>query len=169
MTLPSASKTQGSSPRPWLKKIHEAKRQRTVELVRLTVDRLVQEGKTVTIEAICRLSPDLDPLNKGVKKSSILDNPVAHEYYRAHSSSYQTMHGRKRLPTRKKQELAQLPHIDPNRDEQRVRYRYLRHTKAELVERLLYMEQAYAQSQQQLVQLQFAWLEQQENGMKVNH
>jgi hypothetical protein len=133
------------------------------------VDRLVQEGKTVTIEAICRLSPDLDPLNKGVKKSSILDNPVAHEYYRAHSSSYQTMHGRKRLPTRKKQELAQLPHIDPDRDEQRVRYRYLRYTKAELVERLLYMEQAYAQSQQQLVQLQFAWLEQQENGMKVNH
>jgi hypothetical protein len=31
------------------------------------------------------------------------------------------------------------------------------------------MEQAYAQSQQQLIQLQFAWLEQQENGMKVNH
>ncbi|HEY1353348.1 MAG TPA: hypothetical protein VGF67_27375 [Ktedonobacteraceae bacterium] len=70
MIHPSASKMQGSSPRSWLKKIHEAKRQRTVALVTPTVDRLVQEGETVTIEAICRLSPDLDPLNKGVKKSS---------------------------------------------------------------------------------------------------
>src|SRR6266567_464393 len=148
MTLPSASKTQGSSPRPWLKKIHEAKRQRTVELVKLTVDRLVQEGKTVTIEAICRLSPDLDPLNKGVKKSSVLDNPAAHEYYRAHSSSYQAMRGRKRLSSHNRRESAQLPHIDPNRDEQRVRYRYLHYTKAELVERLLHMEQAYAQNYQ---------------------
>lgn len=169
MTHPSASKTQGSSPRPWLKKIHEAKRQRTVALVKLTVDRLVQEGKTVTVEAICHLSPELDPLSKGVKKSSVLDNPEAHEYYRTHSSTYQTIHERKRHSSRKQQSLVQPPHIDPNRDEQRVRYRYLRHTKVELVERLLYMEQAYAQSQQQLVQLQFAWLEQQENGMKVNH
>lgn len=61
------------------------------------------------------------------------------------------------------------PYINPDRDEQRVRSRSLRYAKAKLVERLLSMEQAYAQSQQQLIQLQFAWLEQQENGMKVNH
>src|SRR5438094_823648 len=100
MTQRSVSNIQASSTRPWLKKVHEAKRQRTFELVKLTVDRLVQEGKIVTIEAICRLSPDLDPLSKGVKKSSVLDNPAAHEYYRAHSSSYQTMRGRKRLSSR---------------------------------------------------------------------
>ena len=137
-----------------------------MELVKLTVDRLVQEGKIVTIEAICRLSPELDPLNKGVKKSSVLDNPAAHEYYRANSSSYQAMRGRKRLSSHKRREPAQLPHIDPNRDEQRVRYRYLHYTKAELIERLLHMEQAYAQSQQQLTQLQFALLEAQQKDEK---
>ncbi|HEX6555854.1 MAG TPA: hypothetical protein VF026_24050, partial [Ktedonobacteraceae bacterium] len=118
----------------------------------------------VALPAICLLSPDLDPLHKGVKKSSVLDNPAAHEYYREHSRSYQTMRGRKRLSSRKRQEPAQPPHIDPDRDEQRVRYRYLQYTKAELVERLLHVERAYAQSQQQLTQLQFIWLEaQQEN------
>lgn len=162
MTHPSVSNTQISNTRPWLKKVHEAKRQRTVELVKLTVDRLVQEGKIVTIEAICRLSPELDPLNKGVKKSSILDNRAAHEYYREHSSSYQAMHGRKRLSSHKRWASEQLPHIDLNRDEQRVRTRYFQHTKAELVERLLHIEQAYAQNQQQLTQLQFALLETQQ-------
>src|SRR5438270_13877730 len=113
MTQLSVSNTPIRDTRPWLKQVHEAKRQRTVELVKLTGDRLVQEGKIVTIEAICRLSPELDPLNKGVKKSSVLDNPAAHEYYRAHSSSYQAMRGRKRLSSHKRREPAQLPHIDP--------------------------------------------------------
>ncbi len=166
MTHPSVSNAQTSSTRPWLKKVHEAKRQRTIGLVKLTVDRLVQEGKNVTIEAICHLSPELDPLHKGVKKSSILDNPAAHEYYREHSSSYQAMHGRKRHSSHKRWEPAQLPRIDPKRDEKRVRSRYLQHTKADLVDRLLHMEQAYAQSQQQLTQLQFVLLEAQQKEEK---
>ncbi len=76
--------------RPWLQAHYAAKRQRTVTLVKATVDRLQWEGQKVTIEAICRLSRELDPNGKGVQKAGVLDNPEAHAYYREHSASYQT-------------------------------------------------------------------------------
>jgi len=50
--------------------------------------------------------------------------------------------------------------IDPNRDVDRARYRYLQMTKPDIVERLLRVEQAYAKVHQQLAQLQFRLLEQ---------
>ncbi len=49
--------------------------------------------------------------------------------------------------------------IDPNRDVDRVRYRYLQMTKPEIVEHLLIVEQAYAEVHQQLAHLQFQLLE----------
>jgi len=148
-------------PHPWLLKHYEEKRQRTITLVRASVDYLVREGKTVTIEAICRTSLDLDPEGRGVKKSSILENTVAHEYYREHSTSYQAEQARRR-PRGKRvgaAPSAQPLRIDPKRDVDRARYRYLQMTKPEIVERLLTVEQAYAELAEQQAKLQFAWLE----------
>jgi len=152
---PSNASTETS--RPWLKKHHEARRQRTVDIVKRTVDRLVQEGQTVTIEAICRLSPEVDAQGKGVKKAGVLGNAEAHAYYQQHSKSYQLTHGRKpRLSgSRRKQGAMQPPRIDPERDVDRVRQRYLKQSKVDLVERLLIVEQVYAENQQQLARLQF--------------
>ena len=52
--------------------------------------------------------------------------------------------------------------IDPERNVARVRYRYLQLTKPEIVERLLIVEQAYAESQQQMAKLQFELLDMQQ-------
>ena len=52
--------------------------------------------------------------------------------------------------------------IDPNRNMDRARYRYLDMTKTEIVERLLAIEQAYADLHLQLSQLQFQLLEQEQ-------
>jgi hypothetical protein len=49
--------------------------------------------------------------------------------------------------------------IDPQRDIERARYRYLQMTKPEIVERLLTVEQAYAELAEQQARLQFAWAE----------
>jgi hypothetical protein len=49
--------------------------------------------------------------------------------------------------------------IDPQRDGDRARYRYLQMTKPEIVERLLKVEQAYAELSEQQTRLQFAWAE----------
>lgn len=150
-------------PHPWLLKHDEQKRQRTIMLVKATVNHLVDEGQTVTLEAICRTSLALDPEGRGVKKSAILENPEAHVYYRQHSTSYLAAKNRNRQATRQEKPAKQsaLPlRIDPNRDVERVRYRYLHMTKPEIVERLLTVAQAYADLHQQLAPLQFQHVEQ---------
>jgi hypothetical protein len=156
-------------PKPWLLKYYQEKRQRTIRLVKAAVDHLVKEKQTVTIEAICRESVAIDTEGRGVKKSAVLENPEAHTYYREHSTSYQNMQVHKRQgakkATRRKTE-AQPLRIDANRDVDRARYRYVQLTKAEIVERLLTVEQAYAEMHQQLAQLQFELLEIQQVQMK---
>jgi hypothetical protein len=154
------SDNSGSNPtsekqRPWLEAHYAARRQRTQTLVKAAVDQLVQANQPVTIEAICRLSRELDPEGKGVQKSGVLQNPEAHAYYRQHSATYRVYHGRQeRRPTRPPSE-AQPPRVDPTRDVDRVRRRYRLLSKADLVERLLTVEQAYAEAHQQLAALQF--------------
>lgn len=161
-SLSNQEASEPKKPHPWLLKHYEEKRERTARLVKASVDQLVKEGEIVTIDAICRVSPGLDPEGRGVKKSAILENPEAHEYYREHSTSYQTAKKRNRRGVRKgtsSAPAAQPLRIDPQRDVERVRYRYIQMTKAEIVERLLMVEQAYAEAHQQLAQLQFQLIE----------
>jgi len=94
-----------------------------------------------------------------------MENPEAHAYYREYSDSYRAAQAHKQQMVRKGKSPprpAQPLRIDPKRDRKRVRYRYLQMTKADLVERLLSVEQAYADVHQQLVQLQFQLIEQEE-------
>jgi hypothetical protein len=162
MNQHSTSNTTSERPRPWLLQHYAVIRQRTVDLVKQTVDRLIQDGQTVTIEAICKLSQQLDPQGKGIKKAGVLGNAEAYAYYQQHRTSRASTSGRvshragmaHRLPT------------DPGRDLGSVRRRYLRERKPDLVERLLLVEQAYIESQQQLARLQFELLEQQQKVQK---
>jgi len=158
--------SQSNNPKPWLLKHYEARRQQTVRLVKAAVDQLVKEKQTVTIEAICQKSLVLDPEGRGIKKSAILKNSDAHAYYQEHSTSYQAAKKRNR---KTRISSAPDPHplsIDPNRNVDRARLRYLHMTKAEIVDRLLTVEQAYAEVHQQLAQLQFELLEIQQMQMK---
>ena len=127
----------------------------------------------MTIEAICQKSAELDAEGRGVKKSALLENQEAHAYYREHSASYRAAQVRRRTnKVAKVQVLAHPLHIDPQRDVSRARYRYLQMTKPELVERLLQVEQAYAELAEQQASLQFAWVEreqQQSNSKGGNH
>lgn len=160
-------------PHPWLRKHYQEKRERTIRLVKAAVDQLIKEKQTVTIEAICQKSAELDAEGRGVKKSALLENQEAHAYYREHSASYRAAQVRRRTnKVAKVQVLAHPLHIDPQRDVSRARYRYLQMTKPELVERLLQVEQAYAELAEQQASLQFAWVEreqQQSNSKGGNH
>lgn len=114
----------------------------------------------MTIEAICQKSLALDPEGRGVKKSAILENSEAHAYYQEHSTSYQVAKKRNRKMRMSSAPDPQPLRIDPNRNVDRARRRYLQLTKAEIVDRLLTVEQAYADLHLQLSQLQFQLLEQ---------
>lgn len=163
MNPPSMSNPTHERARPWLEKHYEATRQRTVSLVKAAVDRLIQDSQTVTIEAICKLSQQLDPQGRGIKKAGILGNAEAYAYYRQHCASLRRTLGRtSRQPATT---TYRLP-TDPHRDLGQVRRRYSRERKADLVERLLSVEQAYIESQQQLARLQFELLDQLQKAQK---
>jgi len=136
-----------------------------VSLVKATVNQLLKDGQLVTIEAICRKSIELDPEERGVKKSALLENLEAHAYYQQHSASYKTVQARKRK-SRVPASVAQPQRIDPHRNVDRARYRYLQMTKPEIVERLLTIEQAFAELAEQQARLQFELLEIQQCAME---
>ncbi len=144
MTRYSMSNTTPEQDRPWLQQHYQAVRERTVRLVKAAVDRLVKDGRAVTIEAICQQSQQLDPQDQQHRPShAATSRRASHKAGRTH-----------RLPT------------DPGRDPGAVRRRYLRERKPDLVERLLFVEQAYIESQQQLARLQFELLDQQQKTQK---
>lgn len=158
MNQPSMSNTTHERARPWLEQHYQATRQRTVSQVKVAVDQLVKENRSVTIEAICQQSQQIDPQGKGIKKAGILGNAEAYAYYRQYSASSRRTGGR---VSRQSATVAHRLPTDPHRDLGQVRRRYVRESKAALVERLLSVEQAYLESQQQLARLQFEMLEQQ--------
>jgi len=100
----------------------------------------------------------VDPEGRGIKKAGILGNEEAHAYYRKRSVTYRS--GRGQQQRKSKVHVSTQPlRIDPDRDIQRVRQRYLQQTKMDLVERLLVVEQEYATCQNQLARLQFELLD----------
>ena len=129
-----------------------------MNLVKATVDQLERSGQTVTLEAICTRSREVDPEGKGIKKAGIIGNAEAHAYYRKHSVPYRRGQGQQRRKERQLGMVTTPSHIDTDRDVQRVRQRYLLQPKCDLVNRLLAVEQELGKTQQQLASLQFELL-----------
>src|SRR5256714_3474165 len=132
-STPESSK---SEPHPWLEeKVYARLRQRTVDLVKQSVDALSLDKRRISLATVAAKSKELDPDHRGISESAILDNQEARAYYEQHRSW--------RGPSRKRAKplVVALPVssgvVKPGRDEQRVRQRYLRMSKEALVERLI--------------------------------
>ncbi len=138
---------------PWLEtSVYEPLRQRTVQLVRQSVDALLKDKQRVSLSTISIKSKELDPEHRGISESAILDNQEARAYYEQHRS----WRGSRKKPTKPLVGVpAQLPVVKPGRDEQRVRRRYLRMGKEMLVERLIATERTLAEQRER-------WLSQQD-------
>ena len=122
--------------------VYKAKEQRTFDLVKKTVDTLLHEKQQVSLSTIVAKSQEVDLEGKGVSISAIQRNEQANTYYKKHRSHKGTQ--RKRSPN-----LTQLSQVDDlriklDRDMSRVRQRYLKLSKEELVTRLIHVEQAFA-------------------------
>ena len=137
---------QQAEDRPWLReKVYDPKRKRTVDLVKRAVDSLVGGRWRISLASISTRSRQLDPSGKGVSLAAILGNEDARIYYEQHRS----WKGRSRKRADGNAAGAAARPVKLNRDLARTRYRYLKMSKTELVERLLGIEQAYA-SQEEL-------------------
>jgi len=133
---------------PWLEeKVYVRLRQRTVDLVKRSVDVLRKDKQRVSLATVAAKSKELDTegKGKGISESAILDNQEAREYY----EQYRTWRGkaRKRAKLLPSSSPALIGVIKAGRDEQRVRQRYLRMSKESLVDRLISTERTLAEQQ----------------------
>ena len=119
-------------------------RQRTVELVKRSVDVLRKNKQRVSLSTIVAKSKELDAEGngKGISESAILDNEEARGYYEQHRT-WQGNRKRRAKPLVVATAVSVGP-VKPDRNEQRARQRYLRMGKEALVERLLTVEKTEA-------------------------
>jgi len=148
---------QKNEPHPWLEeKVYAHLRQRTVDLVKRSVDALRKNKQRVSLSTVAAKSKELDTEGKGVSESAILDNQEARVYYEQHRS----WRGSSR--TRTKPLVVATPTspgmVQVGRDEQRVRQRYLHMSKEALVERLIAAERTLAEQRER-------WLAQQDEAL----
>jgi len=131
-------------------------RQRTSDLVRQSVDALLQDKQRVSLATVAAKSKELDPEHRGISESAILDNPEARAYYE-HRRSWRDS-TRKRAKPLAGTTPTSPGLVKPGRDEQRVRQRYLRMSKEALVERLIVTERTLAEQRER-------WLAQQDEAL----
>jgi hypothetical protein len=143
-------------PHPWLEeKVYAKLRQRTVDLVKQSVDALRKDKQRISLSTVAAKSKELDTegSGKGISESAILDNQEARAYYEQHRSWRGS--SRKRAKPLVVATPASPGAVKPGRDEQRVRQRYLRMSKEALVERLIIAERTLTEQRDR-------WLTQQD-------
>lgn len=146
-----------NEPHPWLEeKVYAHLRQRTVDLVKQSVDALRKNKQRVSLATIAAKSRELDTEGKGISESAILDNLEARTYYEQHRSWRGS--SRKRAKPLVVATPTSPSTVKPGRDEQRVRLRYLRMGKETLVERLIAAERTIAEQRER-------WLTQQDEAL----
>src|SRR6266571_7078239 len=142
-------------PHPWLEeKVYTKLRQRTVDLVKQSVDALCKDKQQISLATVAAKSKELDVDHRGISESAILDNQEARAYYEQNRSWRGS--SRKRAKPLVAVPPAPPPGVKPGRDEQRVRQRYLRMSKEALVARLITTERTLAEQRER-------WLTQQDD------
>jgi hypothetical protein len=137
--------------RPWRKeKVYAPKRWRTVELVKKSIDSLANDQNRISLSTLATRSKEVDPDGRGISETAILNNEEARAIYEQHRSWKAGAGNRPRAL--KPIGVTVTAGIKGGRDAARVRLRYLKRSKAELVERLMTAERAHAV-------LQERWLE----------
>src|SRR5262249_40946592 len=125
-----------SEPPAWLGEVYERRRQRTVRLVQLSIAALPRAGERPSLSAIARASKTIDPSEpRGSSENAILHNEAAYALYRQRTARKRQTPGGPSSKRRIGDD--NRIRVSANRDQGRVRQRYLRASKAELVERLV--------------------------------
>jgi hypothetical protein len=131
----------------WLaEQVYLPKRQRTIDLVRRSVEALQGAQARISLASIVAKSRELDSAGVGISESAILTNEEARAYYQQHRS---WKHQRRPPTTPRKPEKRHVTGaLKLTRDEVRTRQRSQRLSKGELVDRLLAAERNAAEWEQ---------------------
>ncbi len=125
--------------------VYTPKKQRTFDLVKQAVDALVEQRKQdgvtrISLTTIVATAKQQDPAGQGIAHTSILENEEAYAYYKRFRTASKP---KKRQPAPK--HVGTGPMIKADRDKSRVRQRYMKLNREELVDQLLSVEQQYAE------------------------
>ena len=148
----STSKLENDAPLWLQEQVYAPKKQRTIDLVKRSIEGLLKEGQAISLASIAAISKSIDPTGQGISESAVLNNEEARSLYEQHRTWKGPL--RHSPNTTKKVRATQIS-TKADRDQEQARQRYLRFNKAELVDRLLAAEHAYAEQEQR-------WLSQQD-------
>ncbi len=145
--MPQISPSNESTAPAWLaERVYRPKRQRTIDLVHQAIEALCREQARISLASITAKSKELDPTGAGISESAILTNETARADYEQHRTWKQQR--RPSTSTQEPRKRALVRSIKLRRDEERVRQRYLRLSKPDLVDRLLAAERSYTEQEQ---------------------
>src|SRR6266567_1467641 len=124
----SDSKPDSDAPLWLQEQVYMPKRQRTIDLVKRSVNAQLKDKQRVSLSTVAAKSREFD--EKGISESAILDNQETRASYEQH----RTWHGnrKRRAKALTGASPAKVGPVKPDRDEQRARQRYLRMSKEEL-------------------------------------
>ena len=138
--------SRSSEPPTWLGEVYERRRRRTVRLVELSIAALTSAGERVSLAAVARVSKTVDSADPdGISESAILHNEDAYALYREHAKHRRQTHPKPLAQRRTNAPDDNQIRVSADRHRGRARQRYLRASKADLVNRLLSVELAYAE------------------------
>jgi hypothetical protein len=110
------SSSRNNTPAPWLEeKVYQVRRQRTVDLVRRSIDALLQARRRISLASIVEESRRADPDGVGISRSAIYSNQEAHALFTAHCSAKQGAR-RAKPPATITADEAGAPRIAADRD-----------------------------------------------------
>lgn len=136
-----------STERPWLQQIYQQRRQRTIELTRKAISYLQSQQTGISLSRIAAASRIVDEAGKGVSSSAILTNEVAMQLY-VESRDWRPLNS----PFKSSKDAHPLAlRLRTNNGNASVGSSLRRMTKAELVERVLQLEQALGEMREILV------------------
>ncbi len=142
----STSKRENDAPLWLQEQVYAPKKQRTIDLVKRSIEGLLKEGQAISLASIAAISKTIDATGQGVSESAVLNNEEARSLYEQHRTWKGPL--RRSPNTTKKVRATQISTTKADRDQEQARQRYLRFNKAELVDRLLAAEYAYAEQEQ---------------------
>jgi hypothetical protein len=138
----------------WLQALYDMKKNRSLELGIKAIDVLIKEGTQVSYRTVSDKSKEIDPNGIGIHQNTIRKNQELQNHFLKHRTT-KVLKSRGSSHKHLDDNLDAFKHIKQDRDVDRVRQRYMKYTKPELVDLLIRMEQYIAHQNQHWLKNEF--------------
>lgn len=147
-----------NQPHNWLDKVYEEKRTHSLQLVTKAIQALRKEGARLSVTNISKKTKELDPNSKGIHERTIYKNKELYELYKVNSNneSNNKKYNKSKVT---KLDNTDFIRVKLDRDITRVREKYNRLTKSELINRIISLETYISQQNDAWLKAQFERLD----------